>query len=77
MVKRDAEIHARRLYNAYKRWANETEEWVVNERQFSQNLSERDGLQKVKHASGNMWKGIELTAERHDSVEEGKDGLTF
>jgi putative DNA primase/helicase len=73
VVERDAGVKARPLYDAYKEWAKETEEWVMNERQFSQALSERDGLQKVKHASGNLWKGIGLAAGRRGD----EDGLPF
>jgi putative DNA primase/helicase len=58
----DVESPARDLYQAYKKWAEETNEYVVNERGFSNALSER-GFQKVRHSGGNIWKGIGLASD--------------
>jgi putative DNA primase/helicase len=55
----EATVAARPLYNAFKNWANETQESVMSERQFAQTLSGR-GFRRVKHASSNVWKGIGL-----------------
>ena len=53
------ESAARELYTAYKQWAEETCEWVMNERVFSNVLAER-GFKKVRHGGGMVWKGIGL-----------------
>jgi putative DNA primase/helicase len=58
----DLESPARDLYQAYKKWAEETNEYVMNERGFSNALSER-GFRKVRLCEGNMWKGIGLTSD--------------
>jgi putative DNA primase/helicase len=51
------ESPARELYQAYKQWAEQTGEWVLNERVFSNVLAER-GFKKVRQCAGNVWKGI-------------------
>lgn len=56
------ESSARELYNTYKQWAEQTGEWVMNERVFSTVLAER-GLKKVRHGAGMVWKGIERLPE--------------
>jgi transposase len=48
---------ARSLYNAYKEWAQETNEWTMPERRFSTALTDR-GLTRVRHSAGIMWEGI-------------------
>jgi putative DNA primase/helicase len=58
----DLESPARDLYQAYKKWAEETNEYVMNERGFSNALSER-GFRKVRLCEGNMWKGIGLASD--------------
>jgi putative DNA primase/helicase len=55
--KADTESPARDLYQAYKQWASETNEYVMNERVFSNVLAER-GFKKVRHGAGMVWKGI-------------------
>jgi putative DNA primase/helicase len=51
------ESPAHDLYQAYKKWAEETNEYVMNERGFSIALTER-GLHKVRRCDGNWWKRI-------------------
>jgi putative DNA primase/helicase len=51
------ESSARELYVAYIQWAEQTGEWVMNERFFSNVLGER-GFKKVRHGAGMVWKGI-------------------
>jgi putative DNA primase/helicase len=51
------ESSARDLYNSYKQWAEQTGEWVMNERFFSNALSER-GFKKVRQCAGMVWKGL-------------------
>jgi putative DNA primase/helicase len=51
------ESPARELYQAYKLWAEQTGEWVMNERFFSNALAER-GFKKVRQSDGMLWKGI-------------------
>ena len=51
------ESPARELYQTYKQWAEQTGEWVMNERVFSNVLSER-GFKKVRQCAGVVWKGI-------------------
>jgi putative DNA primase/helicase len=51
------ESPARELYQAYKQWAEQTGEWVMNERFFSNALSERE-FKKVRQCDGMVWKGI-------------------
>lgn len=58
----DEESPAHELYKAYRQWAEETNEYVKNERGFSNALSER-GLHKVRHCDGFLWKGIGLTSD--------------
>lgn len=57
----DAKVPARELYTAYRTWACEAGEPTVNERQFSKALAEH-GFNKVRHASGTIWRGIGLVA---------------
>jgi putative DNA primase/helicase len=58
------EASARELYQAYKSWAEETNEYVMNERGFSTALAER-GFKKVRHGAGMVWKGIEALKPAH------------
>jgi len=53
------ESPAHGLYAAFKEWAQETNEWPMTERKFSNALEERS-LRKVRRASGFVWKGIAL-----------------
>ena len=53
------ESPAHGLYAAYKVWAQDTNEWGMSERKFSNALEER-GFRKVRRASGYVWKGIAL-----------------
>jgi putative DNA primase/helicase len=53
---------ARELYKAYKDWAEHTNEWVMNERAFSNELCDR-GFKKVRLGSGMVWKGIATKQE--------------
>jgi putative DNA primase/helicase len=65
------ESSARELYNAYKQWAEQTGEWVMNERVFSNVLAER-GLKKVRHGAGMVWRGIDvLPSEKEDEPPYG------
>ncbi len=54
-----AEAKARGLYEEYKKWAHDTEEFVMRERDFSQALNER-GFTRVKLNHGIVWRGIGL-----------------
>jgi putative DNA primase/helicase len=51
------ETSARVLYTDYKQWAEQTGEWTMNERVFSNVLAER-GFKKVRLGAGMVWKGI-------------------
>jgi putative DNA primase/helicase len=51
------ESSARKLYQAYKQWAEQTGEWVMNERRFSNEMADR-GFTKVRQSDGMLWKGI-------------------
>jgi len=53
----EVESPARDLYQAYKQWAAETNEYVMNERGFSRALDER-GFKQVRYSAGKVWKGI-------------------
>ena len=45
------ESSARDLYQAYKQWAEQTGEWVMNERRLSNALADR-GFKKVRQCAG-------------------------
>ena len=59
------ESPARRLYTAYKEWAQETNEWTMPERKFSTALRER-GFKKDRHGAGMVWKGIAVLPSDQD-----------
>ena len=58
VLKINAKSTGHELYTAYKDWAQQTNEWEMNERKFSTALTEREGITKKRHGSGIVWKGI-------------------
>jgi putative DNA primase/helicase len=63
-VEEGLKVQARELFVAYKEWSSETEEWTMNERKFSQSLTEH-GFTKTKLAHGAIWKGVALLAKSY------------
>lgn len=55
----DSEVRSSELYRAYKVWAQEAGEYVLNERDFSTAMLER-GISKKRKLDGNYWLGIEI-----------------
>lgn len=54
----DAKVQAGKLYEAYKKWAEENGEFILKQRDFGMRLSER-GLERIE-SSGHWRKGIGL-----------------
>lgn len=55
----NAQVTAKALYAAYRRWADETGEIAVNHMRFGLALAER-GFRKTKTRAGTLYHGIEL-----------------
>jgi putative DNA primase/helicase len=66
------ESSARDLYQAYKQWAEQTGEWVMNERRLSNALADR-GFKKVRQCAGMLWKGIALLPSEQGSEPPSGD----
>jgi putative DNA primase/helicase len=54
-----AQTQARKLYNAYKTWAGNNGEAVLDEKRFSHAMTVR-GIQSTKTKTGRFWNGISL-----------------
>ncbi|GAN35009.1 MAG: hypothetical protein DYG83_18335 [Candidatus Brocadia sp. AMX2] len=52
----DAKVPAGKLYETYKRWCEQSGEYILSQRSFGTRLSER-GFER-KQSSGHWWKGI-------------------
>jgi putative DNA primase/helicase len=53
---------ARTLYSAFKTWASQNGESVIDEKQFAKAMAER-GLESTRLAAGKFWDGISLMPE--------------
>lgn len=57
-----ARIPARALYSAFKSWAAQNAESVVDERKFAKSMTER-GIKSTRLTAGKFWEGISLMPE--------------
>ncbi|MBI9103775.1 MAG: hypothetical protein JEY99_15270 [Spirochaetales bacterium] len=56
-------IQSSHLYEAYKKWSEKNNEYLLSQRSFSMRLSET-GLDKVRTASGYHWLSIKVNEEK-------------
>jgi putative DNA primase/helicase len=72
----DARVGSEPLYKQYCNWAAANNEYLLNSRDFSKTLEEKDFVKK--HTSqGTTWFGIEVNADRGATASPKDDDLPF